>query len=70
MSMLAPLLERNTQLVEIDEASEEHTMAPIQRRRAFLSKLVKSSHLLEVSLSPPLEEIFVQLLGLDMEIEG
>ena len=69
MPMLAPLLESKTQLVEIDEASKKHPMAPIQRRRAFLSKLVKSSHLLEVSLSPLLEEIFVQLLSLGMEIE-
>ena len=56
MPMLELLSEDRTQLGEsvyLDEAPEEHQMAP---KKAFLSKLVKSSHLLEIILSIRLVE--------------
>ena len=67
--MLEPLSEDRMQLgesVHLDEAPEEHPMAPNQ---AFLSKLVKLSHLLEIILSVRLVEQLIQLLVLNKEVK-
>ena len=69
MPMLELLSEDRTQLGEsvyLDEAPKEHPMAPNQ---AFLSKLAKSSHLLEIILSVRLVEQFIQLLVLNKEVK-
>ena len=53
------------QLGEGDEAPKEHPMAT----KAFRSKLVKSSHLLEIILSVWLVEQLIQLLVLNKEVK-
>ena len=63
MPMLEPLSEDRMQLGEGDEAPKEHPMAT----KAFRSKLVKSSHLLEIILFLQFVDHLVQLLALNKE---
>ena len=70
MPMLVLLSEGRTQWGEsvyLDEAPEEHPLAPNQK--AFLSKSVKSFHLLEIVLSVWLVEQFIQPLVLNKKVK-